>query len=312
MRLARIAGGERPVVAVIARDGNSFRPLAALVKDLPAAARTDMAAAIGFLAGRALGSPPTENGQPLKGTRLLAPLPNPPHGVLCVGKNYRAHAREFARSGYDTGTAAAVPECPVIFNKPASAIVDPEAAIPLWPGLDEAVDYEAELAVVIGRGGRSIPRAEAMAHVFGYTIVNDVTARDVQRRHQQWLLGKGADGFCPMGPWIVTVDSVNGGDLSISCRVNGERRQDARTADLIFDIPELIAIISRSMALLPGDVIATGTPEGVGIGFNPPRFLREGDVVEVEVSGIGRLRNGVRRMTFADAATPRQQPARVT
>jgi 2-keto-4-pentenoate hydratase/2-oxohepta-3-ene-1,7-dioic acid hydratase in catechol pathway len=163
--------------------------------------------------------------------------------------------------------------------------------------LDAAVDYEAELAVIIGRGGRAITRDAAMSHVFGYTIINDVTARDLQRRHKQWFLGKGIDGFGPMGPWIVTADEIDGSNLRITCRINGELRQNSSTADLIFDIPALIEAISKSVTLAPGDIIATGTPEGVGIGFDPPRFLRDGDVVEVEIEGIGILKNAVQRVT---------------
>lgn len=235
---------------------------------------------------------------PLAEVQLLAPVLEPPHNILCVGKNYHAHAREFTRSGFDAGAteAEAIPRAPIIFTKPSTSISAPDDDIPLWPGLGGAVDYEAELAVVIGKAGRFIPRERAFDHVFGYTILNDITARDLQRAHKQWFLGKGIDGFAPMGPWIVTADEINPTDLRVSCRVNGEIRQDASTADLIFDIPALIETISRSMTLSPGDIIATGTPEGVGIGFTPPRFLNDGDIVEVEVSGIGRLRNTVRRV----------------
>jgi 2-keto-4-pentenoate hydratase/2-oxohepta-3-ene-1,7-dioic acid hydratase in catechol pathway len=216
-----------------------------------------------------------------------------------VGKNYFAHAREFAGSGYDsssTSAADAVPKAPIIFTKPFTSISGPWDDIPMVPGLDAEVDYEAELAVVIGKGGRCISKADAMKHVFGYTVVNDVTARDLQGVHKQWLLGKGIDGFCPMGPWIVTADELDAQAMRVTCTVNGEKRQDAVTADLIFDIPTLIETISLSMALLPGDVIATGTPEGVGIGFKPPRFLRDGDVVECAIEGIGRIRNTLRRV----------------
>ena len=155
------------------------------------------------------------------------------------------------------------------------------------------IDYEAELAVVIGRGGRNISRAEAMSHVFGYTIVNDVTARDVQMRHQQWDLGKSFDTFCPMGPWIVSADELDGQSTRVRCWVNGALRQDARTEDLIFDLPTLIETCSRGITLLPGDVIATGTPAGVGMGLNPPVWLQHGDVVRIEIDGIGTLENPV-------------------
>jgi 2-keto-4-pentenoate hydratase/2-oxohepta-3-ene-1,7-dioic acid hydratase in catechol pathway len=155
------------------------------------------------------------------------------------------------------------------------------------------VDYEAELAVVIGRGGRGITKAEARDHIFGYTILNDVTARDLQSRHKQWFIGKSIDTFCPMGPWLVTADEVDVANLEVKCWVNGELRQDANTRDLIFDVPTLIETISAGLTLMPGDVIATGTPAGVGIGFDPPRYLAVGDEVSIEISGLGRLSNRV-------------------
>ncbi len=155
------------------------------------------------------------------------------------------------------------------------------------------IDYEAELAVVIGKGGRNIAVRDAMAHVWGYTIVNDVTARDVQMRHGQWHLGKSMDTFCPMGPWLVSADEIDGRNVRVRCWVNGELRQDARTTDLIFDIPTLIATISRGITLYPGDIIATGTPAGVGMGFDPPRWLKPGDTVRIEIEGAGMLENRV-------------------
>jgi 2-keto-4-pentenoate hydratase/2-oxohepta-3-ene-1,7-dioic acid hydratase in catechol pathway len=154
-----------------------------------------------------------------------------------------------------------------------------------------AVDYEAELAIVIGKSGRNISPAEALSHIWGYTIVNDVTARDRQRNHKQWFLGKALDTFGPMGPWITTADEIAHDQLDLKCWVNGELRQQANTSDLIFDIPSLIATISAGLTLQPGDVIATGTPAGVGIGFNPPRFLKAGDEVSISISGIGTLTN---------------------
>jgi 2-keto-4-pentenoate hydratase/2-oxohepta-3-ene-1,7-dioic acid hydratase in catechol pathway len=153
------------------------------------------------------------------------------------------------------------------------------------------IDYESELAVVIGRGGRDIPRSRAMDHVFGYTIVNDVTARDVQMRHQQWELGKSFDGFCPMGPWIVTADEVDGRATRVRGWVNGALRQDGQTRDMIHDIPTLIETCSRGITLYPGDVIATGTPSGVGMGQTPPQWLTAGHVVRIEIDGIGAIEN---------------------
>jgi 2-keto-4-pentenoate hydratase/2-oxohepta-3-ene-1,7-dioic acid hydratase in catechol pathway len=229
----------------------------------------------------------------LGGVRLLAPIPRPHRNIFCVGKNYREHAREFARSGYEAGAikGAEIDDYPAVFTKPGSCVVGPGATVQTHPSATSAVDYEGELAVVIGRQGRDIARAEAMSHVWGYTIVNDVTARDRQKNHRQWFLGKALDTFCPMGPWITTADEVIADDLHLQTWVNGELRQNANTRDLIFDIPNLIETLSAGMMLQPGDIIATGTPAGVGLGFDPPRFLRPGDVVTVTISGLGTLRN---------------------
>ncbi len=227
--------------------------------------------------------------------RLLAPIPRPPKNVFCVGKNYREHAREFAGSGFDGGAKDVVPPYPVVFSKPHTAISGPGDAIPFDNDPTGGLDHEGELAVVIGRGGRRIATENALAHVFGYTLVNDVTARHLQKRHSQWVLGKGLDGFCPMGPAILTADEVpDPRALVLTTHVNGEKRQEAPVADLIFDIPTLIEAISAGITLEPGDVIATGTPVGVGIGFSPPRFLRRGDAVRIEVREIGVLENSVR------------------
>jgi 2-keto-4-pentenoate hydratase/2-oxohepta-3-ene-1,7-dioic acid hydratase in catechol pathway len=224
---------------------------------------------------------------------LLAPIPRPTRNIFCVGKNYRRHAEEFARSGFDTSSSAAVPEHPMVFTKVPESVIGDHDTILYPEGTSNAVDYEAELAVVIGKPGRGISRAQAMGHVFGYTIVNDVTARDWQQRHGQWFLGKSFDTFCPMGPVLVTADELDPSALDIRCWVNDELRQQANTRDLIFDIPTLIATISAGITLQPGDIIATGTPEGVGAGFDPPRFLRRGNEVVIEIQGIGRLVNDV-------------------
>ncbi|TDH63110.1 FAA hydrolase family protein [Dankookia rubra] len=229
-----------------------------------------------------------------EGAVLCAPIPRPPKNVFCVGKNYHEHAKEFAGSGFDASSKEVVPEAPVVFSKPATAIIPTGEAIPAHLDTSNSTDYEGELAVVIGHGGRGIKAAEALRHVFGYTIVNDVTARTLQHRHRQWVIGKGIDGFCPMGPAILTADEVpDPKALRVITHVNGEKRQDASVADLIFDIPTLIEAISAGITLEPGDVIATGTPVGVGIGFTPPKFLKKGDVVRVEVPGIGVLENPV-------------------
>ena len=239
---------------------------------------------------------PQGDGIPLSGVELLAPIPRPARNVFCVGKNYHEHAHEFTRSGFDSsakGAADAIPEHPIIFTKAPETVVPTGAAIRLPRSLSEQIDYEAELAVVIGRPGRDISAAAAMDHVFGYTVANDVTARDIQARHKQWFLGKSVETFCPLGPWIATADEVDLSDTPVRCWVNGELRQNANTRDLIFDVPTLISVISKSMTLLPGDVILTGTPAGVGIGFDPPRFLQPGDRVKIEIGGIGIIENPV-------------------
>ena len=232
---------------------------------------------------------------PLATITLRAPIPEPRRDLFCVGKNYREHAVEFSRSGYDAvGLSEELPTHPVVFAKATTAVNGPFADIDPHPGVTREIDYEAELAVIIGHGGRGIPRDRAYDHVWGYTIINDVTARDLQRAHKQWLLGKSLDTFCPMGPFAVSADEIT--DLTalrVSAAVNGEPRQSGSVKDLIFDIPDLIATISAGVTLLPGDIIATGTPAGVGIGFTPPRFLNVGDVVEVSISGLGTLRNRI-------------------
>jgi len=225
---------------------------------------------------------------------LKAPLPRPPRNIFCVGKNYHEHAKEFAGSGFDASAKEVVPEAPVVFTKPPSAVIGPGEPIPSHFDPTSSVDYEGELTVVIGTGGRGIKRADALSHVFGYTIINDVTARTLQHKHRQWELGKGIDGFCPMGPAIVTADEVpDPTSMQLRTWVNDELRQNASVADLIFDIPGLIETISALITLEPGDLIATGTPAGVGIGFSPPKYLKPGDRVRIEVSGIGVLDNPV-------------------
>ncbi len=225
---------------------------------------------------------------------LCAPVPRPAKNIFCVGKNYHEHAKEFAGSGFDATAKEVVPEAPVVFSKPPTSVIGPGEPIPAHLDPTGSVDYEGELAVVIGRGGRGIRKADALSHVFGYTIVNDVTARTLQHKHRQWVIGKGIDGFCPMGPVIVTADEVpDPGALRLRTFVNGEKRQDASVSDLIFEIPTLIETLSAGITLEPGDIIATGTPVGVGLGFKPPRFLKPGDVVRIEVDKIGALENPV-------------------
>ena len=226
---------------------------------------------------------------------LTAPLPKPRRNIFCVGKNYFEHAREFAGSGFDSSAKSGgdIPAFPIYFSKVPESVVGPDAAVEM-PAASSAIDYEAELTVVIGKGGKGISKADALKHVWGYTIINDVTARDWQGRHSQWLLGKSFDTFCPMGPWLVSADELDGTNTRVRCYVNDELRQDAATTDLIFDIPTLIETLSAGITIYPGDLIATGTPVGVGIGFKPPKYLKSGDMLRVEIDGIGALSNPVR------------------
>lgn len=227
-------------------------------------------------------------GLPLAGVRLCAPL-MPRRNIVCVGLNYADHVAESK-----SVVGADVPEYPVFFTKPPTCVIGPDDAIPWHSHVSTAIDWEAELAVIIGRRGRDIAEADALSYVFGYTVANDVTARDLQQRHKQWYKGKSLDGFCPLGPAIVTADEIiDPQALDIALRVNGEAKQASNTRHMIFPIARLIAEWSGGMTLLPGDILLTGTPSGVGVGRTPPEFLRPGDVVEAEVDGIGVLRNTV-------------------
>lgn len=226
---------------------------------------------------------------PLVEAVLLAPIPTPKRNIMCLGLNYAEHAAE---SYAARGRQAEVPQFPIIFTKATTSVNGPYADIPYDPTATNELDWEAELGVVIGKKGKNIGREEAMSYVFGYTVLNDVTGRDLQRNHKQYFKGKSLDGCCPMGPWIVTADSLpNPHNLHIACRVNGETKQQSHTSLMIFDIPTIISTLSRGMTLLPGDIIATGTPSGVGFARTPPQFLQPGDVVECEIEGIGLIRN---------------------
>ncbi|MBI3895347.1 MAG: fumarylacetoacetate hydrolase family protein [Acidobacteria bacterium] len=230
-------------------------------------------------------------GHSLEEVRLHAPIPRPAKNIVCLGLNYKSHMEETARA---RGREVKIPEVPVFFTKAPTAVNGPMEAIPWDPSVTEQVDYEAELAVVIGISGKNIPRAKALEHVFGYMVLNDVTARDLQKNHLQWFKGKSLDGFCPMGPYLVTADEFGDPQKKrISLRVNGAVKQDATTADMIFPVAAIIESLSRGMSLEAGDIISTGTPEGVGLGRTPPEFLKEDDLVEAEVEGIGILRNRV-------------------
>jgi 2-keto-4-pentenoate hydratase/2-oxohepta-3-ene-1,7-dioic acid hydratase in catechol pathway len=241
--------------------------------------------------------PPCLSPTPFSEVEFEAPIPRPRRNVFCIGKNYQEHAKEFASSGFDSSAAAGVaPKFPIVFSKVPESVVGHHDVVRIDRTVSEAVDYEAELGVIIGKGGRGIEPSDALDHVWGYTIINDVTARDLQGRHSQWLIGKSQDTFCPMGPWAVTKDEVDLADTQIRCWVNGELRQNANTRDLIFDVPTIIATISAGVTLRAGDVIATGTPAGVGIGFSPPKYLVPGDVARIEVERIGVLENEFREL----------------
>jgi 2-keto-4-pentenoate hydratase/2-oxohepta-3-ene-1,7-dioic acid hydratase in catechol pathway len=284
MRIASYVLNGQCQLGLVSADGKTVSRL-----DFTAEQASRGAQAIIDLNGKAF---PATVGQPLQlsDVKLQAPLPLPRRNLWCVGRNYHAHAKELSASVFKDNDAN--PDSwPIVFTKVPECVVGPFDNVVMPTGVSDAIDYEAELAVVIGTGGKNIARADAMKHVFGYTVVNDVTARDVQMRHQQWDMGKSFDTFCPMGPWIVTADEFDGSKTRVRCWVNGELRQDGATENMIFDIPTLIETISRGITLYPGDVIATGTPAGVGMGMKPPRYLKAGDVVRVEIDGLGAIEN---------------------
>ena len=291
MRIAAYLYQNEPGVGLVSPDLKSLQPL-----ELPARLRALGALPLIESLSRGEPLPPTGPALAIDQVKLTAPLPRPRRNIFCVGKNYHAHAKEFAGSGFDSSAKAGgdIPTVPIYFSKVPESVVGPGESIMIVPEVSTAIDYEAELAVVIGEGGKGIKAADAMKHVWGYTIINDVTARDWQSRHMQWHLGKSFDTFCPMGPWLVSADECDGTKTGVRCYVNGEERQNASTTDLIFDIPTLIETLSAGITLYPGDLIATGTPVGVGIGFKPPKYLKPGDVVRVEIDGIGVLENPVR------------------
>lgn len=287
MRIAAIHGSEGKVFGIA--DGDQFKPLlsgGAPVKDL-----RDVIAMVGngadsldFGAALALGS-----------AKLAAPVGPLAKNVVCVGKNYHDHAKEFARSGVDqSGDKQESPTEPVVFTKAVTSLADPFQNVDASLDPTNSVDYEGELGVVIGKRAKNVSRDDALDYVFGYTIVNDVSARNIQQRHRQWFLGKSLDGYCPVGPCVVTADEFGVPDAQeLTTYVNDERRQHAPLRDLIFDVQAIIESVSACVPLDPGDLIATGTPAGVGIGFNPQKFLGAGDVVRVQITGIGELVNPI-------------------
>lgn len=286
MRIAAINSPQGKIFGVV--DGHSFQPFSVgggMLRDLRHVIK---------LMGEGR---PLEYGEQvaLNRVKLAAPVGPLAKNVICVGKNYYDHAREFAQSGVDqSGDKQEAPADPVIFTKSTSSLADPGQKISASSDPTHTVDYEGEFGVVIGKRCKNVSRADALDVVFGYTIVNDVTARAVQQRHKQWFLGKSLDGFCPVGPWLVTRDEFGvPAEQELSTFVNEERRQFAKLRDMIFDVPTFIETVTAYVTLEPGDLLATGTPAGVGIGFDPPRYLQPGDVVRVSISGIGDLTNPV-------------------
>jgi 2-keto-4-pentenoate hydratase/2-oxohepta-3-ene-1,7-dioic acid hydratase in catechol pathway len=226
--------------------------------------------------------------------KIVSPIPRPTRNIMCVGKNYHDHAAEFYNSGFDSSGKQAVASFPVIFTKATTSVIGTEHDIILANDYTNTTDYEGELGLILGSGGKNIQSDDAYGKVFGYTIINDVSARQIQRQHEQWFIGKSPDTYCPMGPVIVTADEIDDvTKLKIETRVNGETRQSSYIKNLIFDIPNLISTISKTMTFEIADIIATGTPAGVGIGSNPPIYLKSGDRVEVEIEKIGILCNKI-------------------
>lgn len=264
-------GGSAPAVGVF--EGDQIRPLSGFAHMCAA-----IAAGASAIAAAPKGSPVA-----LSSVKLLAPIPRPPK-VICIGLNYRDHAIE---------SNMPIPTIPVVFSKFSNTVISPGDKVVL-PKNSEKPDFEAELAFIIGKPGRHISKEKALDHVFGYTIVNDVSARDFQLQTSQWLVGKTFPTFCPMGPWIVTADEIaDPHNLRIGLRIDGETVQDSNTKELIFGIPELVSHLSGIIDFEPGDVVSTGTPPGVGMGRKPPRWLKAGETMTVFIEGIGELTNPV-------------------
>lgn len=291
MRFVTFDRGAGPRAGILA-DASKIFDLADLRAGLPTSVQAAIEGGAAMLAeiASALKSADASKALSASSVKLLAPLPRPKRNIFCVGRNYFDHIQELQGAQ----SKDAVSQFPVIFTKAPSCIVGPGATVPGHLDYSNTLDYEGELAVIIGEPGRGITKSDAMKHIFGYTIFNDVTARKLQTQHNQWFLGKSIDGFGPMGPAIVTADEISDvTELRVRTTVNGEVRQDEAVSSMIFDIPRIIETISRTMRLEPGDVIATGTPSGVGFGFKPPKFMNKGDEVVVAIDGLGELRNTI-------------------
>ena len=291
MRVASFSRNGSIQVGIV-KPNSEIVPVRDLLEDAPADTLGLIAAGPRMWSAveRAASSAP---GQPLARVDLRAPIPLPRRNVFCVGWNYADHFEE-GKSFRGQGSAQEIPEYPSLFSKNPGTVVGPEAPVFFPAPHSTLLDWEAELAVIVAEGGIDISEDNAMGHVFGYTCANDVSVRDVQRRHGgQWFKGKNFDTHLPMGPWIVTADALDASDLAICSRVNGATKQDSRTKYMVFKIPRLIAEISAGCELWPGDIIITGTPSGVGFARTPPEYMKVGDVVEVEIEGIGVLRNTI-------------------
>ena len=297
MKLVSFRRGGRLRIGAITEDGSEVVDFSIAAPRLPA----DMSSFIESgdkahaAAAKAMTTRKKDARVPYKRAKIVAPIPAPRRNIICVGKNYYEHAKEFDASGFNaTAGADAIPADPIIFSKANTTVCGPGDEIPAYLDHSKSTDYEVELAVIIGIGGRGISKRNAMKHVYGYTIVIDVTARVLQQQHKQWFIGKNIDNYCPMGPYLATADEIaNIKKARVQASVNGELRQDSLVKDLIFDIPTLISTISKGMTLIPGDIIATGTPAGVGIGFRPPKFLKKGDICTLTIDGLGTLENPV-------------------
>jgi 2-keto-4-pentenoate hydratase/2-oxohepta-3-ene-1,7-dioic acid hydratase in catechol pathway len=286
-RVVVAAGSDAPLCDLVRLAGSRGEPLQPWMTDM-AAFLGDLEPALAWVGRDALRR---DDLAPPPGSHLKAPLPRPRRNVFCVGRNYLDHIREGAAS---RGVAVEVTEVPIFFTKTPETVIGPGDPIAPHLGVVARLDYECELAVIIGRPGRGIKKADVLQHIAGYTLFNDVTARDLQRAHQQWFLGKSLDASSPVGPAIVTPDELGGlPHIGLRCLVDGEVRQNMHTDAMIFDIPTVIESLSRAITLMPGDIIATGTGSGVGSGFNPPRFLSPGQTVRCEGDGLGALENRV-------------------